>query len=524
MIGSLMGDDQVITWRSVKYGETTFTPTGWAKDLAGLNLESLKPLDFVLLGANSHENIIDTTTQIKSLVGPQTIILVESRYCLGLEEAVKKVLPKSKVLGMICDADVRVIKTQSGYQYCHKNHSAAAVIGSSITEDPNTVRLLKGEGDLGAKLTQLTEMLKKTEVYPCYLIPKGINPTFNSYGWKRIIPFISLEVMSLVYSKLSTLDPIQFGILKGVFSDLLTLGRKYGAPDLPDPSDSSKTKSLLDVMIRDFNQSYPSSAIKTPNSSNYTDGVSKDPMLDLATCVHNFNYGHETCVNLSLKQTLGLATKHDLKMPYVEMLFSFFAEIQKLKEQNIFDWANRRTLAVRESNGFGVAPPQQQVQYQQYPMQTGPVPMSPNPAGMQNGSGQMPTMPGMPQFMPQMMYAQQYAGYAMVAGPASFGGANPGLVPIHPRFRPDSSGNTSGQHTVSAIKNSMYRKSSTSTIQSGEELSRSQRSVIEHANVKNMFSNTTSRYGDVDSFSRVNASNGSVASSGSLAGSICPSK
>ncbi|KAH3665598.1 hypothetical protein OGAPHI_003786 [Ogataea philodendri] len=512
VVGSscVSSEDGTISWKSSKYGDISYEPSGTAKDLSGLNLDAIRPLDLVILGEDTQEALIDTTTQIRSLVGPQTIILVESKYCLGLEEVIKSTLPKSKTLAVLCDADVRVVKNVSGSHYYHKNHNVTTVVGSTINPDQATTQLLKGEGEIGQKLNQITETLKKSEVYPCYLIPKGINPTFNSFAWKRIIPFISLEVMSLVYPKLTTLDTTQFSTLKGVFTDLVTLGRKYGAPDLPDPADASKCKNLLDIMIRDFNQAHPKSAIKTANFSDSIDSVSKDPAMDLATCVYNFNLGYANNIQFALKQTLSLATKSNLKLTYVETLYSFYVEIQKLKDQNIFDWANRRSLGVSESGGQGYAAVPS-AQYPQYPAQA-------------------PMMPGMPPYMPQMMYAQQYTGYAMVAGPVpgagvpSFNGLGPSLLPIHPRFRPDSSGSLSQQQTVSAIKNSMYRKSSTSTIQSGEELSKSQKSIIEHANVKNMFSNTTSRYGDVDSFTRLNASNGSVASSGSMTGSICPSK
>ncbi|GMG56168.1 unnamed protein product [Ambrosiozyma monospora] len=379
--------------------------------------------------------------EASKFVGSDTAVFVDSTTCVGLEEVLSTFLPGVSIFAIVCDAEIRLCKESDSADqfYFHRGKKSTILIGSSHRNNNVLVNTaLSGQGRFGKILSTISEQLKSSHVHNCTLIPPNIHPTVNEYAWKKIIPFICFEVLSIVYPKVSLEDELSASIVKGAFSDILKLAKLTGAmgPDFPD---GNSKKSQLDRVftqnIRQHNEKFPYNYIKTSSRNN------NSPMLDDAVyktessvCYYNFMEGARTHISLSLHQLLSVSSKHKVSLPYIESLTMMYDRIESLRNENILNCITKESLLPPQSPPPIQLPPP-------IPMQAPPLmPMTgvssrqmPMQQGTQtppiNGQGGILVSVGPPTHVPP--------GYSVVGpAPSPFGAPGSNLIGVHhpPRF------------------------------------------------------------------------------------------
>ncbi|ODV84220.1 hypothetical protein CANARDRAFT_69123 [[Candida] arabinofermentans NRRL YB-2248] len=510
--------DSSIHWSSNKYGESDYKPSHVVKipsDLNSLN-GKIDFFDLLLVDCGNLERLELLAKHVKPFVNEATIILVNSQYSTGLEDTFSGFFPKSCVFGIICDADVRVVTAKGVNSYYHRGLNVTTVVGSTLDNNNSVSKALQESSLVNSKLNGFLEALKSSEVYPCYVIPKGVNPTLRSQSWKRITSFISLEVLLVVYGTLDLTNKLSLAIGMGALSDILAVGRADGVLGLPSDKDFNLQKSLYDTMVKEHNQKYPCSFIKTAANPQSTVS-SKDKAKDISTCVHNFDKGYEDHIAISLKRVISLAERYGLKLSYIECIYSFFIQIEKIQKDKQYDWLKQESIktnnqhwqptpSTSRTNFSQEQPPFQQQQLPFYPVQNYPSQqMQQQQYQAPIDSRQQILLTGQPIYYSQnaIYSAPPRAQMAPINYNYNDKYVSTNLISIHPRFHDSSSGSStpsvqSSSQVIHPMKSSIYRKTSTSTIQSGDSLTKSQQSMYEYANVNNILDDTTSRFGEVD--------------------------
>ena len=478
-----MANTEVETyWKTSEDSSTAkFTPDLAFASIPSLNLDKAPSIDVVLLGGSCLKDIrgyaaaLSSNSRIRNAV-----YLIDASHAVGLDEQLASVLQAKVCLSFFVDGGFRT-ETQNGKKVNiirEKTMHGSALVGYSLARispdrKAQVEKTTNGKGAEGQKLEKMQQMLNSGN-FKCSSIPFGRFPSFGSYCWKEIVPFVAFDIVSVVYCSLNANDPLLKKILCGVYAELVSVARETGSLEFPDPADARKVLEHLKNAAVQYNRLYSDKKYKI-ELREINEGLIQRSACDVPDLVHAFTHGGETYAEICMEQLLELASKHSLSLPYLESLFCSFKRIQKLRQDKIFDWIGRKSLK---------EVPQPQLWRQRAPY-----------------SHMDPVARPQTSFAPANYQFREM----MKTNPASAG-----LISIHPRFHSEEfgyvgsdGGQRSGTPSVRQAKSSLYRKASSSSYESNEDIAKSQKSLFDHANVCNLLKDTTSRYGDVDTISKL---------------------
>lgn len=429
--------------------------------------------DVIIISCSTLEELTQLCMVIKQIIlSPSSLVLVDCTYAVGLDDIVTNCLDGYPSFAFTLSEDVEFGSSLNcGILVCKANPADIGLtLGYSAFNKAKDTTLLQGiidgKGKAGVGLQQFDKGILASGIKFCNIIPPGRVPSVGSYCWKRIISFVCFSIPQIIFGEIKDLNDL-WKVDKELFVESVQIARSTGALEFPERHDYGRIKNLFRSSVSDFNSlQSPRYRVHHP-TRNYP--MTPDVRNDTAPRVlRDFCNGNPTFITLSLSQMISLAKNAGIEAPTLEFVFLLYKRVDELRKDRIFDWV--RNKCFHENNRPSSAYTRGGIYY--------------------SGMGHMAMVSG-PTVSPSNM--------VMAARSA-------GLVSIHPRFHSEEkfgSGRSSNHGSVRQVKESLYRKSSVSSFESYEDIAKSQMNLFEHANVKNMMEDTTSRYGDVDTLPRL---------------------
>ena len=203
----LTNDEAVFYWKT---GEDSpiakFTPDLTFATIQNLNSERVPPVDIVLLGGGSVQEVRNYARALSGISKTTgAVYLVDACYAVGLELEVCSLLQRGVCLSYFVDAGFRT-EGQSGktVHVCRESSiSKPMLVGYSLAAAPPDRRrqvdeATSGKSAEGQRIDRMKQLLNSGDL-KCDGIPLGRLPSLGSYCWKRIVPFVAFDIVSVVY-------------------------------------------------------------------------------------------------------------------------------------------------------------------------------------------------------------------------------------------------------------------------------------------------------------------------------------
>ena len=508
-----------VYWSSQKYTETEYKPHSIYDNVR--DLTSIKDqIDFVFMSGNTLEELLEYSTMIKDIVDENTIIFVDSTNCSKLEDFVNEKFPNNVLLSITSEVFVKILRYDTRNVYSHLGSKVTTTIGSTMSNpSPIVIDTLKGSNLQGKKLNDLTNILQTNGVFPCSIIQNGVRPSINSLLWKQTLTFIPFELLSLLYGELDLNNSVQNSLIRKSFEDILKLANLDCKEEFTDIANRSKCEQLFDQLLKQFNQSYSSYKIKSLNNNFFSD----ESISDIPLHIYNFENNFEDFIPICLDQLLKSALQINVDIPYIECIYSFYLEIEKIRKQKIFNWIKKTSyepikplITPRQqrydnniNNGINLSNTNNS-STSELAMNGSNTPITPMsntvPPGYtfypQQGillpEGMSPKM-----FQYPMLGNMEYSNQDMSSNPNIFKKD----YKQHPRFKDIPNEEVNGKKiSYHQIKKLIYQKTKHST--EAESLTQAQKHIYQYANLNHTFESVNNRYGWADSLDVFKLSSG----------------
>lgn len=328
-----------VFWSSQKFGSLDYKPLNVYQNL--IELDDLnKNIDFVLLSLNNIDNLKNIQKTLQNVINDDTIILADSTYAINLEEILMNYYPNNTVLTLFSEVMVKISVYEKRNEFNHVGNKVSTLIGSSSKNPRKDIEdSLNGLNSTGKRLNELTQILLSNGVFPCNIIQNGVKPTIQSYIWKSILPFVSFGVLSLVYGTLKLDNQIHNLMIKNCFRDIFILANLTCKDELPDIKEESKVNQLFDQLMKQFNELHNKFKVNFGDNSN--ESYSFMDSMEYPLCIYNYCYNLDNYVPLCLSQIIDTANHLKVEVPYIQCISSFYLEIEKIREQKIYNWVKK---------------------------------------------------------------------------------------------------------------------------------------------------------------------------------------
>jgi hypothetical protein len=510
-----ISNDNSIYWESKKYGNSKYKPIASYKQHSQLK-DCKNKMDFIFLNVNSLGKLMDIINSLRNVLNNDTILLIDSNYANNIDSLLLDEFPNNLVLSIVSEVLVKVVKYDTRYIFTHIGTKVNTMIGTTILNTPeHIIKSLNGSNLSGRNLNNLTQALQLNGVNPCTIFQHGVKPTISSFIWKQSMSFISFDVLSLIYGELSLKNSVQESIIKKSFYDILKLAYINCEDEFPNIKEISKCDELFFYLLNQFNNLHSNYKIQFSNEvKQYTN----DEILDIPLCIYNFYHQFNTSIPLCFEHILEKSKALKVECPYIECIYSFYLEIERVNEQKIFDWIKKisyqpeRPLMLPEAkvinenitNSFesfsnlqlsGTETPSTPISntpppgFTYYPEYNIMAPKGINPTYLFN------------QALFQNKEEQQIHDYEFP------GTTNKKKFNQHPRFRNVPKEEINGKKvSYHQIKSLVYPNTKGST--APQSLKQAHKHIYQYANLKHTFESVNNRYGTADSLDIFKLSSG----------------
>lgn len=507
--------DENVCWTSQKFSDIEYKPLSTFREASALT-QCKHQIDFVLISSDNMEKLMASSKYLQHIITNDTIILVDSTYASGLDDALEEWFPNNLVLSVTSEVLVKVTVYDKKNVFNHVGSKVATMIGStSSNAQSNLLDCLSGSSDLGKKLNQFSQILLANGVFPCNIIQNGMKPTIKSYIWKQIISFVSFGILSLIYGELKTDNSSHQLMMRRCFKEVLELACSGCKTEFPSINDERGCNQLFDQMVEQFNLLHSRYKIMASHTDS---SVSDSVLLESPLCIYNFLNNFDTYIPLCLTQILQTANKAQINTPYIQCINSFYLEIDKIRIQKVYNWVKKESYRPEKP----LAMPQAEIvsninannssnTISSQPFDTAkngdvtPItPLSNSVSSLPQGYVYYAPPEGMlaPNGKPNIYYpAPSYGG--------GFFNSNSTQKPLiqHPRFKNVPKEEVNGKKiSYHQIKELIYPRTKGST--SPSDLTVAHKHIYQYANLNNTFESVNNRYGWADSLDVFKLSSG----------------
>ncbi|RLV93422.1 Styryl dye vacuolar localization protein 3 [Spathaspora sp. JA1] len=314
IVNSELNKNSPISWKSSSFGgNSQYTPHNIYSNISQV---SSNKYDIVILSCSSLQDFQNLSNEIKPILEPDSIILIESTGYINLEPFFTT---KNPVMSIMNESDVRRI---SGNNYIHqvRNKDTRIYFGSSngsktsLTSNINYHRIYK-------LLQTIQEDSKNGDIS----LLKSLTPNeFMTYQWKLALPRIIFSPLMIIFEIEFPQDLanqiLSKPLITGLINELFKLIKKMNCKLVKGFENELN-------LLKSWCENHPKS--------------SNENFKDSPTLVYNYYKHFDLELDLLLLQPILLSDDNKLKSPYLENLYSIMSQYNKINSNDSIYFVRR---------------------------------------------------------------------------------------------------------------------------------------------------------------------------------------
>lgn len=296
--------------------------------------QELDRFDFVLLYASSISQLKQKTKAIINLIHENTVVFINSSFCVLLEPLINEILPTTLVFSIIGNFDIKrfaenkfFVNTGSMVIFiglsCHNVDKKLVRLMSSVPK--KSFDILKSQ-DKNTQVDKFIRYLRFSKISSVYkLSSSGKKNSLGYEIWSRIMKFLIYDCFAIIYNESDIYDLFYNQVLappiRNIFEETIILSRLCGNHDF-----LIKQKQKMDFMsdlIQFFQNEKKKSSLQilqllSPEELNQF----PKSIIHFPQCLFNNIMNYETNLSMLISQLILISTEINADIPTLEFLNS----------------------------------------------------------------------------------------------------------------------------------------------------------------------------------------------------------
>lgn len=337
LVSDFLTSDTRITWKVGKSCSHTYKPNIIVRDLDNLfDFYTSNKIDIIIVSSQSISQFTSQLKSVEKFIHDNIVIVINSDFAVELELFSLSIYPTITAISVLVDVEIREISKGS---YLVATDPRSVKFGITYNCDTRDKVLKKNvkrfECSLKQKQSSLKSMMDHLEKMNLGSIV-AIPPKKNSFGllvWEGLIPKISLNLLSIVFGKVSYDEILESSSSKRVFQQLVR-----ELTEICYKQTNGGTINDFAVRNDNVNPEYFLLLQRLKNRQNELEraiGSEQPGHLNLNYEAYCFYYKIEFPCALMLEQCIGIAEKYGCENSSLTFLSSLYSNLVSLTDMQI---------------------------------------------------------------------------------------------------------------------------------------------------------------------------------------------